>query len=291
MGAYISLEMDSLKEGTEFKKNQVITYTKSFDKNGIYCSGRNAFIAVMNYMGSSHEDSYVISEEMAGKMTRSMVKELPIVIPPNTKILKIEKEFNKHVNKNDILVEFTYEDDLEQYLELNQIDGVDEEEVLSMFVKGKNSIKLLSQEGEIVDIKVYINNKIGTDQKITSFHKELSTRTKDVITKLSSNAKTEDQKLKAIDNLSLKFLKIGGHKLRGGSEFYGARIVYYIKQKTPLDLGDKLATRYGAKGVIGQVIKKEDAPKPKFSPRIDMFISPIGVFSRKNIAIKKSVAL
>ena len=246
MGAYISLEMNtSLKVGDKFTKNQIIASTKSFDENGVYCSGRNAFIAVMQYMGMGHEDSYVVCDNLTKSMSRSMVKELSIIIPQNTKILKLEKEIGKKVNKNDILIEFTYKDDINDYLELNQIEHVDEEEILSMYIKGKDSIKLTSQEGEIVDIKVYINNKIDTDQKIINFHKEMLGNVKNVIAKLTKEAKTDEDKLKVFDNLNLKFMKIGGHKLRGGNEFVGARIVYYIKQTKSLEIGDKLATRYG----------------------------------------------
>ncbi len=46
-----------------------------------------------------------------------------------------------------------------------------------------------------------------------------------------------------------------------------------------------------AKGVIGHIISKEESPKPEFSPKIDVFISPIGVFSRKNIAMIKELYL
>lgn len=54
-GAYISLDMKTLSVGDRVKKNQVIAYTKNFDKMGTYCGGRNMFIAVMNYMGKSHK--------------------------------------------------------------------------------------------------------------------------------------------------------------------------------------------------------------------------------------------
>ena len=73
----------------------------------------------------------------------------------------------------------------------------------------------------------------------------MSSNAKNVILKLTKDAKTDEDKLKAFDNLNLKFMKIGGHKLRGGNEFVGSRIVYYIKQTKELGIGDKLATRYG----------------------------------------------
>ena len=46
-----------------------------------------------------------------------------------------------------------------------------------------------------------------------------------------------------------------------------------------------------AKGVIGHVIEVEDIPKPEITPRVDIFISPTGVFSRKNVAMIKELYL
>lgn len=54
-GAYIALEMETLPVGTNFKKSQMLAYTKNFDgQHGMYCSGKNVTVAVMNYLGYSH---------------------------------------------------------------------------------------------------------------------------------------------------------------------------------------------------------------------------------------------
>jgi DNA-directed RNA polymerase beta subunit len=253
MTVYLSLEMNTLPVGTKVRKNQVIAGTKNFDiNNNMYCSGRNVFMAVMQYMGFGHEDSYVIGSDMSNAMTRDIVKELQIVIPPDTKVLKLETETGKQIHNKETLVEFSYEDELEDYINLNQLEELsDDEELLSTFIKDKDTIKLLGIEGEIIDIKVFINNKNAADPQITSFHRKITKETNNMVKKLSEGATNEGEKLKAIDNMSLKFTKIGGHKLKGGRiEFMGSRIVYYIKQKKELTEGDKLATRYGKQNAI-----------------------------------------
>lgn len=247
MGVYLSLEMNTLPVGTKVKKSQIIAGTKNFDiKNNMYCSGKNVFMAVIQYMGLGHEDSYVIGRDMADSMTRDIVKEQQIVIPPDTKVLKLETKLGKKIENKEILVEFSYEDALEDYINLNQLEDIsDDEELLSTYIKGKDTIKLLGIEGEIVDIKVFINNKTAADPQILSFHRKMTKETNTIVDKLSANTTNDNEKIKAIDNMSLKFTKIGGHKLKGGTDFLGSRIVYYIKQKKPLMVGDKLATRYG----------------------------------------------
>jgi len=291
MGINVLVEMNTLEVGKRFKKDQVLAFSKNFNNKGIYCSGKNVFMAMMNYDGMSHEDSYVISDQISNSMTRDIVKEVSIVIPPQTKILSMVKEKGKNVTTNDVLVEFIYPDEIDHYLELTDMDQLDEEQVISTLSKGQDSIKLMAQDGEIVDIKVFVNNKNSIDKQVSRYHSEMVKDTRAVIAKLSKNAKSDADKIKSIDNMSLKFMKTGGHKLKGGAEYLGAQIVYYIKQKKPLLEGDKFAGRFGNKGIIGKVITKENTPKPEFSPKVDVFISPIGVFSRKNISMIKELYL
>lgn len=267
--------MTTLPVNTKVSKNQMIAHTKNFSSNGMYASGKNVFMAMMNYNGFSHEDSYVISSNLANSMIRDIIKEVHIIVPPDAKILRLEKEINKNITSNDVLVEFTYQEDIEKYIEINDLEQFDDEEVLSTYAKGQDSIKLMGQNGEIIDIKIFINNKNLIDKQIVMFHNKLVKETKQTIGKLSSNITSKDEKYKSIDNLSLNFIQTGGHKIKG-TEFLGARIVYYIKQRLPLIDGDKIAGRFGTKGVIGKVISEELTPYGEITPRIDTFISATG---------------
>jgi hypothetical protein len=240
MGAYISLEMTALDEGSSFKKDQIIAFTKNFTKDSRYASGKNAFIAVVNPMGFGHEDAYCIGSEFANDAKRDIVKEVAAIIPPDTKIISLTKEINKELKKDDVLLEFVYQEDLNDYLELNNLIDTEDEEIMSVFGAGDNSIKLLApHEGEIIDVKVYINNRNLVDPQIVRFHKNLVDDKKQAIGKL---AKSADNKLKAIDNIDIKFFETGGHKFKQ-NEFQGARVVYYVKQQKPLMEGDKIANR------------------------------------------------
>ncbi|MDX1699474.1 MAG: hypothetical protein R3250_02595, partial [Melioribacteraceae bacterium] len=288
MGAYISLQMNTLDNGETFKKNELIAWTKNFTKDSKYASGRNVFVAVINPSGFGHEDAYVISQEFSQSARRDMVKEQHIIVPPDMKILNMEKSIGKQVNKDDILIEFVYEESLDDYLEINNLMDEGDNEVLSSFGSGENSIKLLAVEGEIIDVKIYINNKNSIDPQVVTFHKNLVSEKKKAIGMIAKNAKTDSDRFKSVDNIDSSFFKTGGHKYKQ-NEFQGARIVYFIKEQKPLIEGDKIANRYGAKGVIGKVFEK--TPYGELSPRVDVFISPVGVFSRKNLAMIKELYL
>jgi hypothetical protein len=240
MAAYISLEMKTLEPGEKFKKDELIAYTKNFTKDSRYASGKNVFIAMMNPSGFGHEDAYVISREFANDAKRDVVKEVAAIIPIDVKILDMEQEIGKMVKKDDVLLEFVYQQDLDNYLEINDLIDDEDEEVSSVFGSGENSIKLLAIEGEIIDIKVFINNKNSVDPQIVNFHKKLVEETKKVIGKLGQSNKGAP--IKAVDNIEVEFFRTGGHKYKQ-NEFQGARIVYYIKQQKPLLPGDKIANR------------------------------------------------
>jgi len=53
--SHINLNFNTLGKGESFKKNQMIAWTNAFNGE-CYSGGKNLTIAVMNYLGFSHED-------------------------------------------------------------------------------------------------------------------------------------------------------------------------------------------------------------------------------------------
>lgn len=288
-GSYISLEMNTLNIGDKFKANQPVAFTKNFSNKGVYSAGKNLSIAVLNYLGLNHEDSYIITNDIAKETTTDFVSEIQIIVPPDTKILNIIKEQNKHVANGEVLVEFSYDDGLDDYLDRNQLEDDDSDDITQDFYSaGAKSIKLLAPEGEIIGIKMFINNKNSTDNQLIKFHSQLVKEQKTIIAKLASNKTNKDEKLSITDNMDLSFFNIGNHKVKGNI-FVGTRIVYYIKHAKHVNIGDKISNRYGAKGVISKIL--DTPPKGSFTEKIDVFISPISIIGRKNIAMIKELFL
>jgi len=234
-GSFIRMEMETVEPGKTFKKNDALAWTKNF-KNGVYSSGKNVVVCFMNYEGFCHEDSYTITEGLAAKIKRTLVKPINVVIPPNTKILNMVTS-NKEVKTNDVLIEFTHDLDLEEYLKNQEFDEDDLEKLL--ISQNEKSIKTLAGfNGEIVDIKIFLNTKKDMDLKLINLHKKMVAEDRSTIKKLSENKSKEDQ-FSSIDNMATGYTKVGNHKLRGGKEFLGANVVFYIKETNPLVLGDK----------------------------------------------------
>mgnify|MGYP001766673688 CR=1 FL=1 len=289
-GSYISLEMSTLEKGKSFKANQPIAFTKNFNDKGAYCAGKNISIAIMNYLGLCHEDSYVITKELADDTITDTVEVVSVEIPPNTTIINLETEKNKYVNAGDVLVEFSYEDSLDEYLDMTQLetDEQDNGGESGMFASGAKSIRRLSPDGEIIDIKVFINNKLSTDKSVLQFHADLVKDQQKIIAKLASVVKDKEKRISVTDNMDLESMNIGGHKFKGNI-FIGTRIVYYIKRPKKVNLADKMSNRFGAKGVISKIL--ETTPKGDFTDKINCFISPISILGRKNISMIKELYL
>lgn len=287
-GSIIQLEMNTLQAGQSFKKNDTLAWTKNFNE-GIYSAGKNVTVCFMNYKGFCHEDSYVITEDLAENTKRTIVKPINIVIPPNSKVLQLKDNKTK-VNSNDVLVEFVSDIDLEDYLNNQDLDVNDEVLEKTLYSQSNNSIKLhASFSGEIVDIKVFLNTKKNIDNKILTLYKNLVKEDSEVVKNLSLN-KSKEEELSSLDNIDLGYFKIGGHVLKNGKEFNGANIVYYIREEHNLLIGDKLANRFGSKGVISHIIPKDKEPKTQITELTpNIFISPISIFSRKNIPFLKEI--
>lgn len=135
------------------------------------------------------------------------------------------------------MVEFSYEEDLTNYMLANEFD-VDDDELEGFFGEGDNTIKLKSPGGEIIDIKVYVNDKMKSDPQLIKLHKALVSRMEDIHHRLLKGKKDKYSQLTASDNLDTTFYRIGGHKTKG-QEFRGIRVSYFIKSPKPLRVGDE----------------------------------------------------
>lgn len=288
--SYISLDMQTKPIGYKFDENELLSWTNSFNGDA-YTAGRNLTLALMNYDGLSHEDSYVISEKTASKFVTQSLKEISAIIPLNSKVFQMVTEY-KNTNPGDVILEFGYAGlNIEQYLdEFEVLDEDSDESENAIYNYIGNNVQLTSPGGEISEIRIYINNKNQIDPSILQIWKKMCARLK-TKAKLYEYGKTTDrEKIAALDNLDMSQLKTGNHKVRG-KVFEGARIVFYIKTDRELGEGDKICNRFGAKGIVGTILKDDETPYTDYSGKIDIFLSPFGLAGRKNLVVIKELYL
>lgn len=286
----IMISMENLKEGEEFDANQMLTWNKLFDgRKNTLANGRNLTTAIMGYNGYSFEDGYVFTEKSSDKFITESIKKVKIVIPPNTNVLKIIDKIGIFTDNGESLVEFQYESNIDDYInnydvpeDIDDLENEEDKESLLIQNESNNVIKKTSPGGEIVDMKIYLNTKKDIDGKIMNMWKKQNKEIKEDEKILTSNAVTEKDKL--VDNIDQSVFRVGTFKFGEG-----AQIVFYIKKEESLKKGNKVANRYGAKGVITNIIPEQNAPYCETMGEIETFIAPSSVLGRKNTSIFKEL--
>jgi DNA-directed RNA polymerase subunit beta len=76
------------------------------------------------------------------------------------------------------------------------------------------------------------------------------------------------------------FDRESGHELKAGVL---QQIEIFIAQTRKIQVGDKLAGRYGNKGIVSRVLPIEDMPFMADGTPVDMILNPLGVPSRMNL--------
>lgn len=77
-----------------------------------------------------------------------------------------------------------------------------------------------------------------------------------------------------------KFTREDGHNLKAGVLM---QIQIFVAQIRKIEVGDKMAGRYGNKGVIAKILPEEDMPYLEDGTPVDVILNPLGVPSRMNL--------
>ncbi len=77
-----------------------------------------------------------------------------------------------------------------------------------------------------------------------------------------------------------KFTREDGHVLKAGVLM---QIQIFVAEMRKISVGDKMAGRYGNKGVIAKILPEEDMPFTADGEPVDIILNPLGVPSRMNL--------
>ena len=284
----IRISLDTLQPGDKFKTGELIAWSKAFKDNAL-AIGKNKKVAVLNYLGLSHEDGYVISEDMSNDFQSELVLKVPVIIPPNTKVLSFNKK--QFTELNEPLIVFQHEklenNNSDEYLaNFDLIDSEFQNDVETLYTSNANSIVIKSPGGEIVDIKIRLNSRMNVDPVVLNEWEDQNNKIKSIQKELKKNT----SKNNLLDNIDTSVIKVGNHKLKG-KDYEGALVEFYINTVNPAKTGNKIANRFGAKGVINHIISKDKIPSGEYSGNIDYFLAPAAILGRKNTVILKELYL
>lgn len=240
-----------VSEGQKVKKDQLIAEGAGV-QNGTISLGKNLLCAVMPYKGYNFEDGIVISDKLVEDESLTSLHGLTEEFEVNEKD-KIDRlvEVGQDTEKGELLVRKTIG-------EMEELLGYQEEEDQEDFEIIGRQLTKKSPGGKVVDIEVF-SNIPDSNEKFPN------------LTRL-------------INKTDKKFGKPKGEKYTiRGETIKGILIKFKLEQELPIQVGDKLANRYGNKGIISLIEKKEKMPRTQDGEPVDIILNPLGIIGRMNV--------
>lgn len=240
-----------VKKGEKVKAGDVLADGASTDK-GEVALGKNLTVAFMNWEGYNFEDAILV---------------------------------NQRIVRDDVFTSISIQ---QVKVEARTTKLGDEEITRDIAGVGEEALKNLDEDGIV---------RIGTEVKAGDI----------LVGKVTPKGETdltpEERLLKAIFGEKTKEVKNTSLKVKHGEEgvVVGIEILsrknkdeldagvnmcvkVYIAQKRILQVGDKLAGRYGNKGVISIVLPESDMPYMPNGETVDIVLNPLGIPSRMNLS-------
>ena len=213
---------------------------------GSIAMGATLCTAIMSYKGYNFEDGIVISESLAAseKMTSLHGISEEVILNKTDRLLDMVK-IGEYVERGKPLLRKTIG-------ELEELLGVPEE---GSEMAGGQLIKK-SPGGKVVDIEVFCNLP------------------RSLFPQLSLLIDKTDKKY-GIDSREKYTIR--------GKVIDGVMIRFEVQQELKTKLGDKLANRYGAKGIVSLVEQDKYMPVTPWGDRVEIITNPIGILNRMNI--------
>ena len=275
-GYFVPLKRDaleSLKVGSKVKTNQIVAYDKlSFSNvlgesdNIAYNIGKLAKVAVIN-SDEGFEDSGIVTETFAEKMTTPICLQYPGVIDKDCTVVSIKK-IGDHVEVGDSLVvwQSAFEDqDTNDLLRNMSADDISE--------LGKRTIKT-EVTGTIVDIRIFRTVELD----------ELSDSLKKIVNDYEKPYRELEKKLKSynqdISSVPSHTILPATGKLKKSQE--AIYIEFYVEYKDTVGRGDKLVNYSANKCTEKKVIPADLYPYTTSRPEeeISAFVSEVSIDKR-----------
>ena len=241
----LSIFKPIVSQNEKVKKGQVIAEGSSIS-GGTIALGRNLATIYMPYKGYNFEDGLIINERLLQdhSLTSLHGVTLDIYLDPKDKVLSIAK-IGEYTKKGQPIFRKS-PGDITELLSL----GEEEDDYMEIY---EGAIVAESPGGKVVDIEIFSNIQL------TGEAQTLAEKTR---------KKYKNPKEKWYDkNILIK----------------GAVIKIKIEQELPIGVGDKLANRYGNKGIISLIEEDRLMPRTPWGETVDIIMNPLGVISRMNV--------
>lgn len=258
--------LDKLQVGSEIPSNQTVKKSKSFDTADNYMTGKNLRVAYIAD-ASTTEDAIEISESTSMALARPEIKKVTILINDNDiplnlygddSVYKIMPDIGEDIKNGIICGTRTERND--------EIFFTQSGERLKVPMINDTTFKT---KGRVIDINVYCNRDIATSNngiyegQLSYYDRDYKRFCGEVVELLRNYI--DNSMYKKTHELSKLYTTcedvISGKQYFKDNVFSNIVVELTVYRKAPLEVGDKVTSRYGGKGVISKIISDNEMPR------------------------------
>jgi DNA-directed RNA polymerase beta subunit len=196
------------------------------------------------------------------------------------------KVFTKKGYEQDERAKAAYEEEKAQLEEdyKNKLDIIDKEEVLALTSLLSNSD--LEETAVVGDTTYEAGSKIDTNTLrgmnkflllavVDKYSEDVKSKFEDI----KNRFQKEKERIRADYEEKLEIIERDDILPNGVAKV----VKVYVATKRKLKVGDKMAGRHGNKGIVSNIVPREDLPYMADGTNVDIILNPLGVPSRMNI--------
>lgn len=277
--------IDQLTIGSKIRKGEIIKTSTGFDEYGNKMNGVNLVTMYLS-CAQNMEDSIIISESAAKKLETNLIKNTGITINDNDVLLNLYGDNNTHKAFPDIgeRVQNGIFCSIRRVENNNILFSLSNQRQRDIMISDRNILL----DGYVCDIDVYCNNTeaLGEseyNQQLYKYYQEkinFCQQVNDYVGPLAMNGKL---------SYNLKKLYARCRDALMGKEYYKEKqfnnviMEVTVMQPLPMEPGDKLADRYGGKGVVSQILPDDQMPMLDNGQRVEIIKNQSTCINRENI--------
>lgn len=277
--------IDKLKIGDRINRGDILKTSIGFDEYGNKMNGVNLVTLYLS-CAQNMEDSIIISESARKKLETSLVKNTPITINDNDILLNLYGNETIYKTFPDIGEEIQNGIfcSIRRMENENILYSISQQNLRDIMLSDRNIL----MEGKVADINVYCNNPeaLGDSHynaqlfyyynQNLRFCKEIN----DIVGPLAMTCQ-----------LSYRLKKFYGRcrDIIAGKQFFKEKVFNHVImevtviQNLPMEPGDKMADRYGGKGVVSMILPDELMPILETGRRVEIIKNQSTCINRENI--------
>lgn len=282
---YNNSYMDSLSINSWIPKDKVIQKSLAFDQYMNRKEGNNLLTCYMS-LDQNMEDSIIISDAAATKFTAPLIKKIQVMINENNIPLNIYGTEDRYKCipdigediKNSTLIALRKE----KKEEMVYTESTD------MLRKVLMSDERRTLNGTLIDLDIYCNNIANLDayhnQQFKMYYNEQQREAQEIVTIVTAyiaQGYQIDYQLKKEFAIAKRILN--HDQFEDKKSFSNIILIMTVLERLPMKAGDKIANRYGGKGVAATVVPQKLMPRVKESGRyIDIIMNGSTMYGRMN---------